>query len=469
MRRERKWLQRLMPVLALAFLFGAQSAVAQDDYNDNNYDNNGNNYDNNDEALIQPEGDVDYNTFHDELSPYGRWMDYPGYGNVWVCNVAGFRPYYSGGHWAYTRFGWTWVSDYNWGWAPFHYGRWSYDNAYGWFWVPGYTWGPAWVSWRNGGDYYGWAPLSPGLSIGINVGVGIPYNNWVFLPHRYMGYRSLNHYYVPPQRNVTIIRNTTIINNTNVYNNNRYVVGPNRSEVERYSGQRIQQQNIYVSNNRNVSRDDRNGVHLYVPNANQNAGNRRVYNGNNPQVNRGAQDNIRQQPVERRNMQNGIQQQPNNAATDNNRIDRFQQRREQRVERRDQTNPITDNDHNNTFQNNPQRQQQMQDARDRMQQQRQQPEQQGQPQDNQRQQQLNQQRQQQMNDRREQMQQQMNQRRQEQDAQRQQQQMQQKRQQQEMQRQQQMQQRQQQMQQRNESLNRPAPQQQNGGGRRRNT
>ena len=438
MKRGRKWLRMLMPLMAVVFLGFALRSTAQDDYQ---YDENNSSYDNSDEALIQPEGDVTYNTFHDELSPYGRWMDYPGYGNVWVCNVAGFRPYSTGGHWAYTRFGWTWVSDYNWGWAPFHYGRWTFDNAYGWLWVPGYTWGPAWVSWRTGGDYYGWAPLSPGISIGINVGIGIPAANWVFLPHRYMGYRSLNPYFINRQQNVTIIRNTTIINNTNVYNNNRFVVGPNRREVERYSGQRIQQQNIYVSNRRDVNRQDRNGIVMYNPNANRGARNQSLNNDS------------RQQPFDRRSTQNGVQQPGNGNDQNNNRLNK--------PERRDQNF-----ENNNQFQNDQQRQQRMQDMQNRMQQQNNEHRQQ---QTNvMRQQQMNQ-RQQQMNDRSQQMQ-QMQERRQ-QDMQRepqdnQRQQMQQQRQQQ----MQQMQQRQQQFQQqRNQNASRPAaPQQSGGAGRRRN-
>lgn len=31
----------------------------------------------------------------------------------------------------------------------------------GWVWVPGVEWAPAWVSWRVGGGYIGWAPLPP--------------------------------------------------------------------------------------------------------------------------------------------------------------------------------------------------------------------------------------------------------------------------------------------------------------------
>ena len=42
------------------------------------------------------------------------------------------------GHWAWVRpWGWTWVDDAPWGFAPFHYGRWVYHrNA--WCWAPGH-------------------------------------------------------------------------------------------------------------------------------------------------------------------------------------------------------------------------------------------------------------------------------------------------------------------------------------------
>ena len=34
------------------------------------------------------------------------------------------RPTPPAGHWLQTEYGWTWISDWDWGWAPFHYGRW---------------------------------------------------------------------------------------------------------------------------------------------------------------------------------------------------------------------------------------------------------------------------------------------------------------------------------------------------------
>ena len=100
--------------------------------------------------------------FYDELSPYGQWIDYPDYGYVWQPNVdQDFRPYDTNGYWVYTDYGWTWASNFSWGWAPFHYGNWFYDDGYGWLWKPGQQWAPAWVTWGQSGDYYGWAPAPP--------------------------------------------------------------------------------------------------------------------------------------------------------------------------------------------------------------------------------------------------------------------------------------------------------------------
>ena len=109
---------------------------------------------------------VSLQVFYDELQPYGTWMDYGNHGYVWIPRVdRGFVPYGTNGYWINTEYGNTWVSDYAWGWAPFHYGRWLFDDFYGWMWVPDTQWAPAWVAWRSGGGYYGWAPLMPGMGI----------------------------------------------------------------------------------------------------------------------------------------------------------------------------------------------------------------------------------------------------------------------------------------------------------------
>jgi hypothetical protein len=125
--------------------------------------------------------------FRSTLDPYGTWVDDSTYGTVWVPSpsVVGsdFVPYQTAGHWAYDD-DYAWVSDYDWGWAPFHYGRWVYAGGYGWEWIPGRVYAGAWVSWRYGwGDwpYVGWAPLGPtwcwrgGVAVGLGFVPVAPY------------------------------------------------------------------------------------------------------------------------------------------------------------------------------------------------------------------------------------------------------------------------------------------------------
>jgi len=116
-----------------------------------------------------------YNIFYTKLESYGDWRETSDYGYVWQPREAqssrNWHPY-TEGRWVYTDAGWTWVSDEPFGWATYHYGRWANLGDYGWVWFPGedLDWGPAWVSWRTGGDYIGWAPLPP-------RGPGVVYEN----------------------------------------------------------------------------------------------------------------------------------------------------------------------------------------------------------------------------------------------------------------------------------------------------
>jgi hypothetical protein len=69
---------------------------------------------------------VSFQMSYDQLSPYGSWVDYPSYGYVWIPSAGpGFSPYGTGGHWVFTTYGWTWVSDYAWGMGAFP--LWSLD------------------------------------------------------------------------------------------------------------------------------------------------------------------------------------------------------------------------------------------------------------------------------------------------------------------------------------------------------
>lgn len=191
------------------------------------------------------QGGVSFGVFYNELSPYGQWVDYPGYGYVWIPSTGpDFAPYSSDGHWVLTDYGWTWVSDYSWGWAPFHYGRWDYDDSYGWFWVPDNEWGPSWVNWRRADGYYGWAPMRPGISLSVSFSSGytIPNDRWIFVRDRDFSRDDINHYYVNRTNNVTIIKSSSVINRTYTDQNRHstYVSGPDRADVQKNSGRTIQ-------------------------------------------------------------------------------------------------------------------------------------------------------------------------------------------------------------------------------------
>jgi Family of unknown function (DUF6600) len=154
-----------------------------------------------------------YQQFEGALDQYGSWYDDPSYGHIWVPSAGSvgndFSPYSTGGHWVLTEYGWTWVSDYSWGWAPFHYGRWSYVGAYGWSWIPGTCWGPGWVSWRSGGGYVGWSPLPPaGVRVGPPLGVRSP---WRFTVAAQLGAAHLT--YLPAHVVPSVFARTSVINN----------------------------------------------------------------------------------------------------------------------------------------------------------------------------------------------------------------------------------------------------------------
>jgi hypothetical protein len=108
---------------------------------------------------------ISFQYFHDQLSPYGEWVDHPRWGQVWrpKAESADFRPYRDG-HWENNdEYGMTWVANNDAGDTVDHYGRWAYDPdpAYRWMWVPDYTWAPSWVVWRGGEGHVGWMPMPP--------------------------------------------------------------------------------------------------------------------------------------------------------------------------------------------------------------------------------------------------------------------------------------------------------------------
>ena len=77
-----------------------------------------------------------------DLSSYGNYFYVPGYGYMWRPNSMGlgWDPF-DDGYWiSYPGYGYTFVSGYPWGWAPYRYGSWQFVNGYGWCWAPGSNW-----------------------------------------------------------------------------------------------------------------------------------------------------------------------------------------------------------------------------------------------------------------------------------------------------------------------------------------
>jgi hypothetical protein len=195
--------------------------------------------------------DVSVDFFYSNLNG-GSWVEVGNYGYCWQPDVAvndpSWRPY-ADGYWAYTDEGWTWVSYEDFGWATYHYGRWVRLADYGWVWRPGYEWGPAWVSWRFGGGYAGWAPLPPETEVvyesrpltgqlDVEFDIGPAYYNFVDV--RYIGEPVLRSRIVDVNQNVTYINQTVNVTNIAYKNKTVYNYGPDLNTVNQYSSRPIQ-------------------------------------------------------------------------------------------------------------------------------------------------------------------------------------------------------------------------------------
>lgn len=199
-------------------------------------------------AEAQTPAPLPFDYFYNSLIPYGGWVQVEGYGYCWhPYNVAAdWRPY-ADGYWAYTEDGWTWVSYEPFGWITYHYGRWLRLEDYGWCWTPGYEWAPAWVSWRVGEDYIGWAPLPPEAvfqaDVGFDPGCDTAYDigpaSYNFCEVRFFGSPALRSVLFDPDRNRAIIARTANVTRT-IYRNSAIVVGgPDFALLSKKSAQPI--------------------------------------------------------------------------------------------------------------------------------------------------------------------------------------------------------------------------------------
>jgi hypothetical protein len=172
--------------------------------------------------------------FYSDLAPYGAWMQLEGCGWCWQPSTVAlnrqWRPYCDRGHWVWTDSGWFWQSDYSWGWAPFHYGRWYLHERSGWVWLPDTTWAPAWVTWRVAEGQCGWAPLPPRAEFDVRLGLrfngvhvradfdfGLRPEHFTFIAIGDMCERDLGRRRLPPAEVGRIYSHATIINNRAVH------------------------------------------------------------------------------------------------------------------------------------------------------------------------------------------------------------------------------------------------------------
>ncbi len=197
-------------------------------------------------ANAQVDFSISFGDFYSSLGPYGEWVyvDYGVYAWRPVRIVNEWRPY-TYGRWAWSAHGWYWVSDEPWSWAVYHYGRWHYDDYYGWIWIPGYDWAPAWVEWRYGPDYVGWAPLGPYAQFSPSRGLyytrsyRAPYDHWTFVSHGHMTRPNVYRYRYQGDDIRRVYGESRATGTVRYRNGTMESRGPDREYVERRGNVRI--------------------------------------------------------------------------------------------------------------------------------------------------------------------------------------------------------------------------------------
>jgi hypothetical protein len=234
------------------------------------------------EAKSQVQVSIGFNTFYTTLSPYGEWLE-SDFGYAWrpMHVMNGWRPYQHG-RWAWTHYGWYWVSSEPFGWATFHYGRWFYDDYYGWIWIPDYDWGPSWVEWCYNDSYIGWAPLSPYAHFSINIGItfmndwATPVHYWNFTNGRHFMSSRMNDYLEPMDHNRRIIGDTRMGGSIRGVDDRIINNGIDVDRIERQTNSRIRQVDV-VERDRGqqerIIRDrGQDRIESYKPRVERNAG-----------------------------------------------------------------------------------------------------------------------------------------------------------------------------------------------------
>ncbi|KGP62573.1 hypothetical protein EP47_01315 [Legionella norrlandica] len=162
---------------------------------------------------------------YEDLETHGTWKKVKKYGYVWIPdNVSNNWAPYRTGQWVWVRYwGWTWVDEQPWGFAPFHYGRWIFIEER-WAWIPGPVeaepiYAPALVAFVGGRNFQldiantpsiAWFPLGPGD---------------VYIPP----YEVSSNYFQEININNTIISKTYV---TNIYNNQNVTINYQNANVQ---------------------------------------------------------------------------------------------------------------------------------------------------------------------------------------------------------------------------------------------
>jgi hypothetical protein len=162
---------------------------------------------------------------YEDLDENGDWRDDANYGHVWYPRQvsAGWAPYREG-HWDWIApWGWTWVDDFSWGYAPFHYGRWVTVGGR-WGWIAGPVavrpvYAPALVVFVGGTPGFGgnvaWFPLGPREVFVPSYHVSAGYVNRVNITNTTVNVTQVTNVY-----NTTIINRTTNVTNITYVNRN---------------------------------------------------------------------------------------------------------------------------------------------------------------------------------------------------------------------------------------------------------
>jgi hypothetical protein len=190
--------------------------------------------------------EITFDAFYSALGPLGEWITVDAGVYAWrpLGVVPDWRPYWSG-RWIWTDDGWYWDSDEPWAWATYHYGRWYFDDYYGWIWTPGYEWAPAWVEWRHGGDYVGWAPLGPYAMFNFHFGIyyshrwSTPYHYWSFVDCHHMMHHHVNEYVYRTEHNPRFIGQTRRAGSVDHDRGRLVSRGPDVREIERRGDIRV--------------------------------------------------------------------------------------------------------------------------------------------------------------------------------------------------------------------------------------